>query len=674
MDKVFRYLPTHILICVIVGIGIQIKLSLWKFGFYKLFILLGSLILITIVLHLFVKKHLFIISSSACYILLGFSVTYISSSKNYNHYYRNHLDSHSLLTIKIVEELKSNAYNYRYIGNVLKVNKQEVFGKVILNINKNLDIQELVVGNCLITKSELKEIQPPKNPNSFNYKRYLQLRDIEAQLFLNKNEFKITSNSVYNLTASLYELKKNIQFLLQKNFSHDVYSIINSLLLGERKSASKELINSYANAGAIHILAISGLHIGILVIILNTIFSPLLYLKHGKSIKLILLISFLWAFAMFTGLSASVVRAVTMFSFMILGNSIKHKQPIEHSLISSMLLLLLIKPQFLFDVGFQLSYLAVFSIVKLQPLFLKLWTPENLILNKIWKLSTVSVAAQFGVLPLSLYYFHQFPTLFIISNLFIIPWLGIILSFGIVIILLGSFNFLPKYVVEIYELMIRFMNSIVNWISHQEEFIIGNIFISKIEMIIWYILMILIFVLLRRISSKKILLFLAAIILFQCYYINIDYHNYNKKELVVFHKSKKSIFGIREHGSIKLYSDLTKSQLEKDYNLSNYTFNEKVTIEKDNTTNRIGVLGNQLILSIDSLGVYPKNFKKRAIILLKYSPKLNLNRLIKTLEPTIIIADGSNYKSYINRWQKTCDKQKTPFHSTQQNGAYILKY
>jgi competence protein ComEC len=674
MDKVFRYLPTHILICVIVGIGIQIKLSLWKFGFYKLFISLSSLIFITILLHLFTKKYLFIISASVCYLLLGVSATYISSSKNYKHYYSNHSDSNSLLTIKITEELKPNTYNYRYIGNVLKVNQKKVSGKVILNIDKKSDIKELIVGNSLITKSVLKEIQPPKNPHSFNYKTYLLLKGIEEQLFLNKNEFKVISNSPLSFTTRLHKLKKDIQFSLENIFSKDVYSIISSLLLGERKEVSKELINNYVNAGAIHILAISGLHIGILVIILNNIFSPLLFFKKGKYLKLISIIIVLWIFAMFTGLSASVVRAVTMFSFMIIGNSLKQTQPTEYSLISSMLILLLVNPQFLFDVGFQLSYLAVFSIIKLQPLFLQFWTPKNYILNKVWQLTTVSLAAQIGVLPVSLYYFHQFPSLFIISNLFIIPWLGIILTIGIIIIILALLKVLPEFIIKTYELIIHLMNTIVSWIANQEGFIFKNIFISTTDMFFWYFLLILFLITIKKGSARRILVLLVTIILFQSYSITYTYFNYHKKEVVIFHKSKTSIYGIRNSGSITVYSDLNENQLVKEKSISNYISNEKVTLKKDTTDTRITFIPKKLILSIDSLGVYPKNFNKQSIILLKHSPKLNLNRLIKALEPKIIIADGSNYKSYINRWQKTCEEQKTPFHSTWQNGAYILKY
>ena len=156
---------------------------------------------------------------------------------------------------------------------------------------------------------------------------------------------------------------------------------MNALLLGQRQDISKELTANYSKAGAIHILAVSGLHVGIILWMLSFVLKPLERFKKGKVIKLVLVVLFLWFFAVLAGMSASVTRAVTMFSAIAIGQFFNKRNAIEQSLIFSMFLLLLLKPLFLFDVGFQLSYLAVFGIIWVQPVFYQLWKPKYYIID-----------------------------------------------------------------------------------------------------------------------------------------------------------------------------------------------------------------------------------------------------------------------------------------------------
>lgn len=674
MKNEIWYIPFHILLCVVLGIYLQETFTIWNLNFTILQVVLVISLTILFFAHRLKKRFLFIFIGSITYILIGITTYYISNPLNSKNHY-NHLNlQNSLIKLEVKEVLKENDYNYRYIARVLQINERSVSGKVILNITKTKNSTDLKYGSIIITKSSFKDISPAKNPYDFDYKRYLKHKGIYDQLHLKEWEFTSTNHKTNNPFSFLYSIKTNIQENLKSKFSPDVYSIINSLLLGERKNVSKELLNNYANAGAIHILAISGLHIGILVLLLNYIFSPLILFKHGKTIRLIVMVLILWIFAVFTGLSASVVRAVTMFSFMIVGSSIKQKQPAEHSIISSMLILLLIHPQFLFDIGFQLSYLAVFSIVKFQPKLLGIYKPKHYLTKKIWELTTVSFTAQLGVLPLSFYYFHQFPGLFLISNLIIIPFLGIILLSGIIIIILSELFILPQIVIIFYEKIIQFMNISIQWVASKESFILKNIYISSFEVIFWYLLIISCYQLILHRTTKRIMTVLLVIITFQSFTIFNDWQLNQKREFIVFHNYKNSVIGIRNSDLLDIYSDKDEETMPMENSIRNYSENERLTVKKDTLNNRIMNIDNELILKIDSLGLYPKNFKKNSIIVLKHSPKLNLQRLIQTLNPKIIIADGSNYNSYISRWKETCNELKTPFHSTKQNGAYILNY
>ena len=180
------------------------------------------------------------------------------------------------------------------------------------------------------------------------------------------------------------------------------------------------------------------------------ILKPLPNTKRGSFIKLLIILASLSIFGIIAGLAPSVVRSVTMFSFVAIGNHLRRSVNIYHTLLVSILIILLFEPSFLFDVGFQLSYIALFFIIWLQPLLASIWLPKNKITKYIWDILTVSFAAQIGTLPLSIYYFHQFPGLFFVTNLVIIPLLSIIMVLGVLVMVLAAFGYVPFFLPNLW--------------------------------------------------------------------------------------------------------------------------------------------------------------------------------------------------------------------------------
>jgi competence protein ComEC len=468
------------------------------------------------------------------------------------------------------------------------------------------------------------------------------------------------------------KFRDGIQESLEKyNFKADELAVINALLLGQRQDISKELIADYTRAGAIHILAVSGLHVGIILLILSWIFKPLERLKQGKFIKTILVVLFLWIFAFIAGLSASVVRAVTMFTFLAVGLAFQRKNVIEFSLISSMFFLLVLKPMFLFDVGFQLSYLAVFGIIWIQPRLYKGYKPRFKIVDKFWQLITVSFAAQVGVLPLSLFYFHQFPSLFWLSNLIIIPFLGAILIGGILIIFFSLIGFLPQFLGTFYGFVISLMNNFVGWISKQEQFLWKEISMSFFLMVSCYIFVIFAARFLIDKSARKLIYFLISILIIQSVLVFETHQKKIKKEFIVFHKSRNSVIGIRTGQKLLVHHDLDSLGIQKSNFITSYRIGENVDQAFNMNIPSFFEFEKQQILVIDSLGIYQLKGLKNPIVILQYSPKINLERLIKIINPKQIIADGNNYKTFVNRWKVICENEKTPFYYTGINGAFV---
>ena len=672
MKRLLKYLPVHFLVFLILGIGIQFYTQIWTFGFLKLF----SLILLLVISLIAIKNKKGITGIALIlFFLIGVSAVYIQDARNFKNHYNSFPKEGATAVLRITKILKSGFYQDKYVAEVVFVHTDKTRGAILLNIQKDSLQQGLTIDDQILVQIIFKEVPPSLNPKQFNYKEYLAKQGIQHQVFVTNRQFLKQSNSRRSFVGLSEKFRSNIQqSLLKYNFKRDELAVISALLLGQRQEISKELLTDYASAGAIHILAVSGLHVGIILLILSFLFKPLEGVKNGSYLKAFCIVLFLWMFAFIAGLSASVVRAVTMFTFLAIGQSFQRKKVVEFSLISSMLFLLIVKPMFLFDVGFQLSYLAVFGIIWVQPKLVTLYTPRFLVDKKIWQLITVSIAAQVGILPLSIYYFQQFPGLFVLSNLVIIPFLGAILIGGILVIFMSLLHMLPSFLVAAFGFVISLMNGFVSWVAKQEQFLLKEISISFLMMLGCYFLVFLGILFLIQKTPKRLIYFLVAILLVQSIYFFEEKTANEKEAFIVFHKSRFSIIGRRIGVKMNLQENLETIQPKEIKAVKSYRVAEYMSaIEKVNFKNYIR-FNEQDILLIDSLGVYQLQKLEKPIVVLQYSPKINLERVIQVLKPSLIIADGSNYKSDVNNWELIALKKEIRFHYTGKKGAFILEY
>ena len=670
MKKLLRYLPFHVLLFLIAGIAIQFFTGFWSYGKKPAGL---CFILLICCLWSLRKTKIFVGFSWLLFLFLGIIVTYLGDHRNNEKYFAYHTTQGSSKIIGIQKVLKPGSFHHRYYAEIQKVDDRKTAGLVLLNVRKDDSTSNgLKVGDRLYTTISVSEIKSPKNLHEFDYKKYLEKQGVYGQMYLETHEF-LKLKEVPSIKKWIEDVRSEIQLSLQvAGFSGESYAVMNALLLGQRQEISKELLDRYSKAGAIHILAISGLHVGILLWILLFFFKPVERIKNGRFVKLILIVLCLWFFALIAGMSASVVRAVTMFTAVAFGQALQRRNSIEYSLIFSMFLLLLLKPLFLFDVGFQLSYLAVFGIIWMQPRIANLWSPQLFITRKLWVLTTVSLSAQLAVLPLSLYYFHQFPGLFIVSNLVIVPFLGIILASGFFVIILSLFSILPNVIVVVYEYIIVGMNSFVQFISEQEAFLFSDISFSLLKMLASYLLLIFGFQFFTKLNARALLLFLFSILTAQSIFIIEEYKTHDQKEWIVFHKNGHSIYGVRKGRTIEIYSSLGVEDVSGENSVKSYALGENAQLIFAEHSKNYFVFQTHQILLVDQSGIYQLKGLQSPIVILKDSPKINLKRLIEKLQPRQIVADGSNYLSFVTRWKETCDQTKTPFWTTGQNGAYIF--
>lgn len=626
----------------------------------------------------FIKTVWFGIAAYILMIFVGVLTASFHNQKNFSNHYSKFIsvekDSLETVTFRIREVLKPGNYYDKYVIDLLRINDETVSGKSLLNIQKDSMQSALKVDEVIIGNMGFQNLIPPLNPHQFDYKKYLEKKYIYHQIFAKNESLLKISSDTHTLFGIADNIREHINLKLKPyHFKPDEIAIINALLLGQRQDISKEVYTSYTKAGAIHILAVSGLHVGIILLLLSLVFKPIERLKHGKLIKTILLVLCLWSFALIAGLSASVTRAVTMFSIVAIAMNLKRPTNVYNTLAISMFVILLFKPLFVFDVGFQLSYLAVFAIVAIDPMLYNLWRPKNWLLDKYWHTLTITVSAQFGIIPISLFYFHQFPGLFFISNLVIIPLLGIILGFGILVIILAILNLLPQLIADIFGYTIGLMNGFVAWVSKQEAFLLKDIAFSLLYVLASYLTIVALIKFLKKRSFANLKLLLISVLIVQCAFIYTNYKT-SSNEFVVFHKSRYSLIGNNTKNSLLVAHDFdsltqSKNKIIKDYTVGNHI----KTIKKD-TLKSIYILNDKKLLVVDSLGVYNIKSFEPDYVLLKQSPKINLNRLIDSIKPKYVIADGSNYKSYVKRWEIICLKRKLPFHKTSKKGAFVIDY
>lgn len=675
--KPLNFIIIKITLCFVLGIVLE---NWFDFSINDCLTVTATLLITIAIIYFLVKNHFkqrnfFGIIVFLVAMAMG-SLTYKLHDETLQASHYNHLKFQDSIpytfSIQIKERLKPSKYHEKYIAEILEIDSNKVTGKALLNMTKDSTSRDYHTDDIIVGHSSLKTINRPFNPYQFDYRAYLEKQQIYDQLFFENNQHLLVQSKPVSIEGYADRLRNYINTELGKYpFSETQLAFINALFLGQRQDIDSQTQQNYTNAGVVHILAISGLHIGIILMILQVVFKPIERIKYGVFIKTFCIVLLLWGFAFIAGLSASVVRAVTMFTVVAIALNLKRPHNVYNTIAISILCILIFKPQFLFEVGFQLSYLAVLGIVSFQPIIYKIiYRPKSWILNKAWETMTVTLAAQIGILPLSLYYFHSFPLLFLLSNLVIVPLLGLLLVFGFLVILLAISNALPDILVLAFGMVISTLNRFVAWIAHFESYILKNISFGALELAASYITILFLLILFNKRSGKRIIAFLMSLVVFQLTFI---YKRELSKthEFIVFHKSKHSLIGVIENKRATFYHNV--DSLGKERIVSDYTMGSYIENIVEDSLKYVYKFNDKIILQIDSVGIYQLKSHKPDIILLTDSPKINLERLIDSLNPEQIIADGSNYKSYIERWKATCLKREIPFHNTNEKGAFILK-
>ncbi len=389
---------------------------------------------------------------------------------------------------------------------------QHTRGKVLLFLPKQ---QFQPYGKFLLVCGSPQRIQPPRNPDEFDYMKYMHLKGISHQHFITPGSFFEIDQEISRLSIKglSLEIRDHITRILNNAIKdRNTKAIMLALLTGQRDYIDKDSYTMFIETGIIHVLAISGLHVGIIYIFLVYLFKPISRNKWSRIFSYCLKILILIAFAFMTGLSSSVMRASLMFIIMIIGKMLNRNSHILNSVFSSFFLLLVIDPFKLFDVGFQLSYSAVLGIILFQPLIYKSVKLRFIISNWAWKLVSVSIAAQLGTLPFSIYYFKQFPTYFLLGNILAVPFVTIVTILGFALILTSFFSNITSVIVIILQFLSSHFIKLISIIKSLPSGLIKPLQIDAFQALLMIILIIGIYFMFKTRIWKIILISIGCAI------------------------------------------------------------------------------------------------------------------------------------------------------------------
>lgn len=554
-------------------------------------------------------------------------------------------------------------------------------GKLIVYLKKD-SIHNIAYGTRLITCAPLREITNTSNPGGFNYQRYCYSQGITHQAFLTSgNTAILNKKKLQFLKAFTGELAHGITRIIQKNITGEKESgLAAAMLIGYKNDLDTTLVQSYTNTGVVHIIAISGMHLGLIYWLLNLLLRPLQQRKQIRWLKPILITALLWIFSLAAGAQPSVLRSALMFTFIVLGDSLSRKTSIYNTLSASAFLLLCINPCWLWDAGFQLSYLAVLSIVIfMRPVYNLLYF-KNKIPDAIWKMNAVTIAAQLLTVPVSIYHFHQFPNYFLLTNLIAVPLSGIILIGEILLCTLSFIPALSLFTGRLLSLLIQLMNGWIEKVAALPFATWENLEITVAQTLLLYLLIILFGWWWQKRYKPALFAGLLSLLCFT----GIRTHSFvqanNRHQLIVYNIPAMFAGDIIHGRQYSFIGDtaLCGTSRPENIHLRRTRCQYRITgpAASQYTDNQIQFLqaGNKKIIVARTTLAWKDDIRLPPIdlLILGGNHKQNLNRLSQHLTIRMIVFDSSVPAWKSHAWKKECDALRIPWYDVSMQGAFVM--
>jgi len=553
-------------------------------------------------------------------------------------------------------------------------------------------------GSVITFSAEVQPIGPPQNPGAFDYHKYMANNNVYHQVYLNNFSWKLLESphgfSFYRTAHAVS--KKFVTILNDNGLKGQEFAVASALILGQNDMLDNETRQAYAGSGVTHILSVSGLHVGVIFIIISFLLGFMK--KDGWQLytKTFLILLTIWAYALLTGMSPPVLRSAAMFTFISFGNASKRNVHIINSLAVSALFLLLIDPLMISNIGFQLSYLAIIGIVFINKPIADLLNPKNKIASEIWGLIAVSLAAQIATAPLTLLYFHQFPTYFIPANLIAIPLSFLAIYSGVAVLATSAIPVISNFLGLLTNYLLFALNYSVGFIEQLPYSVLKITSVTQKEMILLYLM--LLSILLMFFYMRKALLYipLALALVLSVSFSYTEIIRQRQHKIIFYSTGKQSAVGfingkeqivladsllIKDVKAVKfqldgarsLYGISTVNAFALDTITAYYQhIPEEITILQSKGNNFL-FHGKRMVI-IDSIPNVRGTCTKLKVdyLVIRNNPKLRITDLQQFYQPECVIIDGTNSFYKTEKWMAEFKKAGLKVYSVRNSGAYIV--
>ena len=621
-------------------------------------------------------------------IVLGLFLTHKNDESKNTNWYGKAYKPNDFILVRIDEPVieknksyKANAYVEGIIKNDSLIKTQ---GKIIVYFAKDSAAGLLNYGDKILIHKNIQTIKNSGNPGSFNYQRYASFQQLFHTIFLKEKDWvKTNERQVSWFKQFIFSAREKILDILKKNIgdNKDELGIAEALLIGYTNDLDNDLVQAYSNTGVVHVIAISGMHLGLIYVMLVWVFGKLPFIKKSKIIQVVLILSCLWLFSLLTGASASVLRSAVMFSCIAIGKNFFKQASIFNSLAASAFILLCYNPYYLWDVGFQLSYLAVIGIIIFQkPIYNTIYI-KNKYVNEVWKLVAISIAAQLLTFPICIYYFHQFPNLFILTNIIAVPLSSLILYLEIAMISLSWIPFIGTWLGKLTQWLVWLMNKIILFVNDFPFAVWDNLLASILTTLLLYVVVVTCCIWLIKKKKEYLKFSLLTLLCFVLLQSFMQWQIKNQQKLIVYNVPQHQAIDFVSGNTYKFIGD---SILLVDGILQN--FHLKPGRIKLQLNQRVDSLSNcfakknfyqfntkKIILIDEPIAFNSLTTKINVdIILISKNPKLHIPQLASVFNCKTIVFDASNSLWKIDQWKEDCDKLNLQYYSVPDNGAYVL--
>lgn len=678
---------TRLLLLLIIGIlaewylQIDLQILVYVFMFSLFLLLLYAFLPLS---RKFIFRWLHGLAILMLIMTSGAMITYVKDIRHQPDWYKNNYNSTNPILITLEEPLVTKTNSYKALATVNAVSTngswQKTDGEILVYFKKENIQPAIGYGSQLIIQKPLQEITNSGNPGAFDYKRYCLFHDITAQVFLKENEYTVLPTKNINwLYKTLFSLRDGTIHSLQQNIPGEKeQGVAEALLIGYREDLDKDLVQAYSNTGVVHIIAISGLHLGMIYAALVWLFSFFKQYKATRILKPITILFVLWTFTMVAGAVPSIMRSAVMFTFIVVGDVMGKRSNMYNTLAASAFCMLVYNPFTLWDVGFLLSYAAVISIITFRKYIYNWLYYQNKLLDMVWGLTSVTLSAQILTIPIVVFYFHQFPNFFLITNFVAVPLSGLILYGEILLLILSFLSPVAKAIGFLLSYMLKGMDAFIENINALPISVWNNLQLSVLQTWMLFGIFISICIWLIFKSSKAFITSLAFICLFFVS-LSFDYTERNQQQkLIVYNIPKQSAIDLMQGNYYSFTGDsiLLQDGFLRNFHLKPARILYQVTPSNTNVLkeNQVTIIDGKIILLLTQ-SIPRQTFQTKIpvdILIIAHNPRIYINQLQQAFDCKLIVFDSSNPLWKIQLWKKDCDSLHLRFHSTPENGALVM--